>query len=27
LEIYAAFQTENVAQQELADTTQEEELK
>ena len=27
LEIYAAFQTENVAQQELADATQEEELK
>ena len=27
LEIYAAFQTENLAQQELADTTQEEELK
>ena len=26
LEIYAAFQTENLAQQELADTTQEEEL-
>ena len=26
LEMYAAFQTENLAQQELADTTQEEEL-